>query len=79
MNKKKKVKPDLRIEIIKTLEGRKKFRLSWEERIDCDVLIEAKDEDEAEELFYSNRFNLAEVNEGQREYCEDSLYVEREI
>lgn len=71
-----KKKKDLRVEICKSLEGKKKFNLYWTEETNCAYTgIEAHNEEEVRQKFFNGEIN-ADVEEGDINFVEGSLEIE---
>ena len=68
-------KKDLRIEIVKKLEGIKKFRVSWAEETNCSVDVEAKTEDEARKMLLNGTINQEHVEYGDSDQIDGSIQV----
>jgi hypothetical protein len=71
-----KKKKDLRVEIIKSLEGIKKFNIAWTDEINKSLTIEAKDAEEARKLFYEGDLDFDSADQGDINYVEGSLDIE---
>lgn len=69
------MKKDLRKEIIKKLEGIKRFSLSWNETTDCYIEIEAKDKNEARDKFFNQDFDWNRVDRDSTGYDSESLDI----
>lgn len=68
-------KKDLRVEIVKSLEGKRKFNLYWTETTSCSTEVEAKDKDEAEEIFFKG-IDCDDVDYGDTDWDDNSLEIE---
>lgn len=62
--------------VIKKLKGIKKFRISWIDEVEKSVEIEAKDEDEASNLFKIWDFDDTKIEEGDINLNDNSIEIE---
>lgn len=75
----KKTKKDLRVEIVKTLEGKKNFKVYWADATNKSVEVEANSKEEVERMFFDGNFPWQDVEEGDINFIDNSFEIEEVI